>query len=128
MKVLLLSALQQHRFTIVESVWSGWQSVQPTNRISPHYSAHVFSGPSASRRHTIGDKAKDHLGYPHVERGLLARYQRENNDLFSKIDVFKRKLSDLWPAQRARHTTATLAGRKPRVCDAMITSQKTDDN
>lgn len=49
-----------------------WLSVQPTNRISSHYSAHVFSGQPISRIDTIGDNGKHPPAYPPAAGGHRA--------------------------------------------------------
>lgn len=71
------------RFTIAERVQSYWFSGQPANRISSHYSAHVFSGESISHIDTMEDNGL--YVYPSDGSSNQARYKSANNIPVSKM-------------------------------------------
>lgn len=83
-----LSRIQLARFTIAEAAWSDWLSMQPTNRISSHYPAHVFSDQPIPRKDTIGDNGREPSDYQRVADRYLAGYLRWNIILLSKMQDF----------------------------------------
>lgn len=123
------SRIQLARFTIAEAAWSDWLSMMPTNRISSHYPAHVFSDQPIPRIDTIGDNGREPSDYQRVADRYQAEYLR-NVTLFCSVKcrIFNHSgcfygLHDE-PDRRQHHRQA---GRKPGLGDSTILNPETDD-